>query len=226
MVTDFGVIRTEAIHIEKKLTAFNIKRMEAYFHWRLTGAEKPEHLDEEEAELAKKIYNEVMVRYIVGYSNFTDEDIFRTGFSKLLSYPDFYDPASLAGSLGLFENVHSMRLLLKDCVKHNKLKFWIGDDLLPYMQQSPNCAVLAIPYRINQQTAGAIGMLGPLRLPYRECFAILQAFSDSISTALTRSIYKFKINFRQPRQGTPHLYSEERHLIGQSRLMLLEDKRS
>ena len=52
----------------------------------------------------------------------------------------------------------------------------------------------------------------------------MHMFSDSISEALTRNIYKFKINFRQPQEGTPYLQKEEHHLIGQSRLMLLEDK--
>lgn len=224
IITDFGVIQTELMHTEEKLSSFGVKRMESYFQWRLGRGEKPENLSEDEDSLAQKFYNELIVRYIVGYSNFIDEEIFRTGFSKLLSYPEFNDPVSLASTLSLFENAHSMRLLLRDCCKSNQIKFWIGSDLNPYTVNTPNATVITIPYRINQQTIGAVGILGPARAPYRRLFELMQAYSDSISEALTRNIYKFKINFRQPQEGTPYLQKEEHRLIGQSRLILLEDK--
>lgn len=165
-----------------------------------------------------------MVRYIVGYSNFIDEEIYRTGFSRLLSYPDFQDTAALANSLSLFENAHSMRLLLRDCCAHETLRCWIGEELAPYATGKPDCAVLSIPYKINNQPVGAIGLLGPTRLPYKQLFGTLRTFADSVSEALTRNIYKFKINYRQPEPGAPYLQKEEQLLIGQSRLMLLEDK--
>ncbi len=224
IITDFGVIQTELMHTDQRLSSFSIKRIEGYFHWRLTGHDKPENLNEEEELLAQKYYNELMLRYIVGYSNFIEEEVYRTGFSKLLKYPDFHDASVLANSLSLFENAHRMRLLLKDCSSHDALKYWIGDDLEPYATEKQHCSVLSIPYKINKQTVGAVGVLGPIRMPYKELFGLLKVFGDSISEALTRNIYKFKISFRQPEEGAPYLQKEEHHLIGQSRLMLLEDK--
>lgn len=225
IITDFGVIQTELMHSASKLSSFSIKRIESYFHYRLTGHNKPENLEVEEEKLALKFYNELMVRYIVGYSNFLEEEIYRTGFSKLLTYTDFNDTTTLAHTLALFENAHSMRLLLRDCCSHDNLKFWIGDDLAPFATGDTHCSVAAIPYRINNKCVGAIGLLGPTRMPYRQLSGLLRVFSDSISEALTGNLYKFKINYRQPEPGTPYLQKEEHHLIGQSRLMLLEDKR-
>jgi len=225
LITDFGVIQTELLHVEKKLSAFTIKRMEDYFHWRLTGHNKPENLENEEEELAQKIYNELMVRYIVDYSNFTEEEIYRTGFSKLISYPEFQDTKILASSLALFENTHSMRLLIRECSAFNNVKYWIGSDLSTYTTVTPDCTVMAIPYRINNQIAGAIGLLAPLRIPYKEIIGLLRAFGESISEALTRNIYKFKIKYRQPQEEPLYLQKEKHHLIGQSRLFLLEDHR-
>ena len=219
IITDFGVIQTEVLPTDKKLNSFTTKRIESYFHWRLTGNDEPENLEPEEEKLAQSFWNEVMVRYIVGYSNFTNEEIYRTGFAKLLNYPEFHNPSTLAISLSLFENAHSMRLLLKECSKLNHLKFWIGSDLAPFTPETPNCSVIAIPYCIAGQAVGAIGVLGSTRIPYRTLFGTLRAFSDSISTALTRSIYKFKISFRQPQQGQFFLQSDKQNL------KLLEDNR-
>ena len=226
VVTDFGLVQTELLHTEKKLSAFTLKRIEGYFHWRLTGHDKPENLEKDEEQLGLKLYNELMVRYIVGYSNFTNEEIYRTGFSRLLAYPDFNDVMTLANSLTLFENAHSIRLLVKECTKLEKLRFWIGDDLNPYSNANPNCSVISIPYYINQKAVGAVGILGPTRMPYKHYFGVLQAFSEYISEMLTKSLYKFKITFREPHENAVYLEKEEHHLIGRSRLMLLEDKTS
>ncbi|MFH7813426.1 hypothetical protein ACH0C8_16075, partial [Acetobacter lovaniensis] len=89
------------------------------------------------------------------------EEIYRTGFSQLLAYPEFHDPNALANSLSLFENVRSMRLILRECAKVNRMKYWIGDDLAPFTLSTPECSVIAIPYCINHKPVGAVGLLGP-----------------------------------------------------------------
>ncbi|MBA3603016.1 MAG: heat-inducible transcriptional repressor HrcA [Parachlamydiaceae bacterium] len=223
IITDFGVIKTEVIYVEKKLSAFSIKRIEDYFQWRLTGHNPPHNIEIDEEQLAQKIYNELLVRYIVGYSNFTDYEIYRTGFSKLITYPEFYDATQLATSLSLFENSHSMRLLLKECSKHNAMKFWIGTDLEPYSTLTPNCSILAMPYRINSHPVGAIGLLSSMRIPYDKLFALLYLFADIISETVTRNIYKFKIKYRQPQQSPLSFDIQNSQLLHQTEPLLLED---
>lgn len=226
LITDFGVIQTEILRLPEKLSSFAIKRIESYFHWRLTGVgSKPENFEPEEEAIGQTFYNELMLRYIVGYSNFIDEDIYRTGFSRLLNYSDFQDTRSLASGLSLFENLHHMRLLLKESMALDRLKFWIGNDLDSYVPNS-NCSVIAIPYYIHHKPVGAVAVLGPTRLAYRHLFGLLRLFSECVSEVLTRNIYKFKISFRQPEMGKLYLQKEEHRLIGQSRLILLEDKRA
>lgn len=225
LVTDFGMIQTEQMPLNKKMSLFTAKHIEEYFRWRLRGGDKPEEISPEEERLAQKFYNELMMRYIVSYSSFIDEEVYRTGFSKLLAYPEFLDSTVLANSLALFENAHSMRLLLRDCVKAKEIKFWIGHDLDAYAAATPNCSVIAVPYCINNRPIGAIGLLGPTRIPYQELFSLLRRFSEGISDALTRSIYKFQISYREPKRGASYLEDEEHQMIEQSRLPLLEDKR-
>ncbi len=190
LITDFGLVQTEQLYAEKKLSNFTLKRIEAYFHWRLTGLDKPK-LSEEEELIASRFYGEVMLRHLVGQTHFTREDIYKTGFSKLLAYTDFNDVSALAGGLGLFENHEALNGLLGRASEAGDLSCWIGDDL-------QSCSVIAIPYRINQTVVGSIAILGPNRIPYRRLFGILQAASDAISESLTKSMFKFKITFRPP----------------------------
>ncbi len=198
LITDFGLIRTETVYLEREVDLPFLRTTEEYFLWRMNKGEKPLFRHESEAKMAQRIYNEIMVRHVVGYANFPEEDILRTGLSKLLAYPEFNDAAALANSLALLEDENQMRALLRETCKQNQMVAWIGDELVPFVPKEADCTVISIPYRINQTIAGSIALLGPTRLPYRNLFGLIQLFSAQISQALTESVYKFKITFRQP----------------------------
>lgn len=201
LITDFGLIRTETIYLDQKVEIPFLRSAEEYFLWRMNKGEKPLFQNESEAKIAQRIYNEVMVRHVVGYANFPEEDVLRTGLSKLLSYQEFNDAAALAKSLSLLEDKSQMRAILRETVQKNQMMTWIGDELCPFVPADSECTVISIPYRINQATAGAVAILGPMRLPYRNMFGLCQAFSELLSRKLTETMYKFKISFRQPQSS-------------------------
>lgn len=225
LITDFGEIKTEILYVDQKIGTLSSKRIEAYFNWRLNGQNKPEGLSNDEEEIAQKLYNELLVRYIVNYSPFNAGDVYRTGFSSLMAHPEFLEPTLLANSLAFFENTQTMRLILKECVKHNLVRFWIGNDLTTFSSQmNPDCTVIAVPYHVNNQPVGAVGILAPQRIQYPIVFDILRHFSYRISDALTRNLYKFKISFRTP--DTRDSSFNKQILIADTKRPLLEDKRS
>lgn len=197
VLTQFGGVHTEVLHTGSKLSNLSAKRIESYFHSRLTGVRSHDYLEPQEEELGKYLYNEVMLRCLVKHSSFLDEDLYRTGFSHLLNYPEFQEVSVLADSLALFENTAHMRRLLKESKGLNRLKYWIGDALYPYTTRG-DCTVIALPYYLNTTPVGAIGVLGPMRLPYRIVIALLRLFAAHVTLHLTRAIYKFKITLRQP----------------------------
>ncbi len=207
LITDFGMIHTEVLYIEKGLSGANLDTIAKYLQWRTTGIEKPK-LSQEEEKLGNQLYKEIMLRHIVTYSNFSAEDIYKTGFSKLLEYPDFNNAASLASGLSLFENEKDLRELLQKTCAQNQLTCFLGEDLEILSTTLSGCSVLIIPYKIHQTTAGAIALLGPNRLPYRRLFGLLEVAADAISETLTNSLYKFKITFRKPKASQIELESK------------------
>ncbi len=181
LLTDFGQVFTESLYTDKKLSNFSLKRIESYLQSRLTGMAKPP-LSPEEEILGDKFYKEIMLRHIINYTNFKTEDIYKTGFSKLLNSPE-----TITNTLSLFENPTTLKEVLHECCLKNGLTCWIE-----------GCSIIAIPYKIHQANVGSIAILGPTRLPYKQIFALLQTASEYISESLTNSLYKFKINYRQP----------------------------
>lgn len=214
LLTNFGLIHTEILHSPKKLSSHSLKRLESYFRARLTSGQiVADELDHEELEIAHRFYQEAMARYLVSYSNFTEEDLFRAGFSKLLRYPEFQDAVALTSSLSLFENRTALRLLIRECMKGEGIKYWIGEDLFTHLTSSLNCAVIACPYRIGQKIVGAIGIIGPMRLPYEELFTMLSDAAQAISKCLTASLYKYRISFRTPDAQLLEFIGEKRFLL-------------
>lgn len=196
--TDFGQVLTEVFHLDHKLSSFDLKRLERYFRWRITGLEKPQGMSEAELKQAETFYQEVMLRYLVKYSNFSHEDVYRTGFSQLIAYPEFYDGMALGNALALFENVQIMREILNFAAKRDELGYIVGKDLEKIVPKTKNCAVLTVPYRIHHTTVGAVGLLAPMRCDYAKLFGMLETFSETMTRSLTKSIYKYKISYRQP----------------------------
>ncbi|MBS0628302.1 MAG: heat-inducible transcriptional repressor HrcA [Verrucomicrobia bacterium] len=223
LVTDFGTVRSEILFTEKKLSAFNIKRIEQFFHWKITGLDKPKLLPEEEIT-ANKFYNEILLRHVVNYSSFSFSDILKTGFSKMLQYPDFNDASSLASGLALFENDQALRALLSDCSEKKDIKFWIGEDLHSFSSGAATCSVLAVPYYIHNTAVGSIAILCPSRAPYKKLFATLKTISEVISSSLTKSLYKFKISYRQPKIAELEINKQTTLLSFQKEGLMLEDQ--
>lgn len=198
LITDFGSVQTEILMIDQKVSTFSAKRIETYLHNRLTGQNKPEEITPEEELLASRFYNEAVVRFFVGNTNSSSDDLLRAGFSKMLYYPELREGTKLAETLSLFENQLGLRHLLRESIKRKELKVWIGSELAPFGTKSKDTAVMAIPYFINSRAVGAFGVLGPTRIHYRKLIGLLNAVSHAISQSLTNSFYKFKLTCRQP----------------------------
>jgi len=223
LITDFGIVNTEILYTPKKLSNFSLKRIENYFHFRMTGLDKPK-LTEQEESLAVHYYNEVLLRHIVGYSNFTAEDLYKTGFSKLLEFPEFRDATALAYGLSLFEDASHMRALLSDSMHNTDISFWVGEELAKYTNTASHCAILSIPYLINQKPVGALGILGPNRIPYKKLFGLLRTFAEVLGETLTANMYKYKITYRQPTPPELSFESNGTAYLGQVQYMSLEDQ--
>ena len=197
ILTQFGLVHTEVLQTPMKLSSFALKRIENYFTFRRGSGEKPE-LSEDEEALAEKLYSEIFLRHVVGHANFLSDDILKTGFSKLLNYPELHDATTLASSLSLFEHAPLMEELLKSCIEEGQLAYFIGDDLKDFLKEPISCSVITIPYYIQNRAIGAIALLGPMRLDYPKLFALLRRCSQLLSASLTKSSHIFEISFRKP----------------------------
>lgn len=214
IITDFGLIKTEILYSSLEINDDILKFIEDFFLWRMNKKQKPLSDDPLIIKLAQHLYNETMVRYIVDCTNYSFEDIYKTGLSKLLSYPEFKDPLILAEALSIFENNFDIQRIMKAVQEKKGICYFIADDLQNYGFKIENIAIIGIPYYISNTVVGSIGLICPLRTYYKDIFSLLESFSKLLSDNLTKNVYKHKITFRK----TPDLKKVSENSI------LLEDK--
>lgn len=200
MVTDFGLIHTELLYLPHKLSSFAIKRMEAFFQSKLTNTSYPTMAKQEE-DLATKLYDEIVLRHIIKYSQFTCEDVYTTGLAKLINANEDADSTTLARSLSLFENTALIKKLLDDSMKHGSLDCFIGvEKFAPGNTDHDHTCIITAPYFINGKPVGSIAIFGALRADYKKIFGILKYFSTLLSHNLSRNLYQHNITFREPQR--------------------------
>jgi hypothetical protein len=95
------------------------------------------------------------------------------------------------------------------------------------MQTGPemDCGIVISPYRMGARVVGAIGIVGPTRLPYGQMIGILETVSEHVSDHLTQSFRQFNISYglgRETRSLTDSAHGERSR--GNSTLFL-EDYR-
>ncbi|WP_100934623.1 heat-inducible transcriptional repressor HrcA [Candidatus Chlamydia corallus] len=223
--TEFGQIFTDTLWLPEAFDTLSIKRIEKFLQSYIRKLPSNEELSEKEEHLSMSLYNEVVVRYLTRYCNFSEEDLYQTGMSKLLKYEAFKDPEILALGLALFENRRQMCELLNIGMRKGKTTAFIGKELSDILGTfNSGCSVITIPYYMNRSPLGALGVLGPINLPYKEAIPLLKLFANKINETLTQSFYKFKLSFRRPRSSNSKLSNEPILRTEYSSIKLLPSK--
>jgi heat-inducible transcriptional repressor len=201
LITSFGQIHTHTLFLDSRLSHHAIRRIEKHLSALMTTSSKPDPLTQAEADWMKKIYHELMVRFITSYSSGQTDGIYKAGLSRLLESSDFAQPGQMAQALSVFENSKVMQETLMASIRSSSPCVFIGSDLKPKGSSLEHCAVITSPYRINGLAVGAVGLLAPERCDYQTLFALIEAFTDTLGEVLTETSYVHKITWKEP-EGT------------------------
>lgn len=208
ILSEFGLVHTEVLMPLEPVSPALVRKADRFAKARLyKEMSDPELYDQGELELIRRLYQEAVSSFFVGYSSFSQEDIWKTGFLHLLSYPELEETSRLGASLALFENSSLERRLIREVMKEGKIQFWIGEKLQPYLSCEPSCVFIAAPYRVGNHSVGGLGILGPERMWYKDVFRLILSTCEEISEVLTNCLMRQRITYRMA-ETTP-LVEEE-----------------
>ena len=205
LITSFGQVHTHTLFLDSRLSHHAIRRIEKHLSALMTTTSQPDPLTQTETEWMKKIYHELMVRFITSYSSAQNDGFHTTGLSRLLESSDFAQPSHMAAALSIFENPKAMQEALQAAIRSSSLCVFIGDDLSIRGASLEYSAVISAPYKINGLAVGAVGLLVPERCDYKTLFALIDAFSETLGEVLTETSYVHKISWKEPEEAKLYL---------------------
>jgi heat-inducible transcriptional repressor len=138
---------------------------------RLTGSSRPE-------VLAVRL-----VRRSLG-DTIDQAAVFVEGTFHLLDSPELAERATLPDIFAAVEERREISRLLAACGGETEARVLIGRDGLPAALRG--CALVAAGYRTGPRTLGALGVLGPARMPYERTIPMVTTMARITSDVVTR----------------------------------------
>lgn len=130
------------------------------------------------AEMAVNILN-----HIPGSSG---DPLYLNGATQLFEQPEFHDVDKAREVFGLLEERERVAQLLHSGTVRNldASRIMIGTENVVHGLEE--ISVVSAPYKINDQTVGMIGVLGPRRMPYSKLTGIVEYTASKLGRMLTK----------------------------------------
>ena len=117
-------------------------------------------------------------------STVTDADYVITGEINLMSVAELYDVEKLRRLFETFSQKRDLLMLLNEAIHGQRLQVFIGDEL--GYAALDGCSLVVSSYQVDGQPVGALGVLGPTRMPYEQVIPVVDATARVLGNALSQ----------------------------------------
>lgn len=185
LVSASNIVHNKIIRIDDNLSQTELETTARYLNSEFSGksllairAEILELMREEKALYDKLLCNAMLLcnRSLEG-EEATTAEVYVDGASNILTKPDFADAERMRELFRTFEEKSRLVKILNQCVARDQpfpgdVQVIIGrEHVAPSMQ---NCTLITAPYRIGAgEAAGALGVVGPMRIEYERMVAVV-----------------------------------------------------
>ena len=195
LVSTANIIHNKLIMVADEFTQDDLDRTARYLNTEFSGksllairTEIVELMKEEKALYDKMLQNAILLceRSLEGEE--ASADVYVDGASNILTKPDFVDIERMRELFRTFEEKSRLIKVLNECV-HDSANY-SGDVHVVIGREHPassmqNCALITAPYRVgSNETAGTLGVVGPMRIEYARIMAMVNYMARLIEHRL------------------------------------------
>lgn len=105
-----------------------------------------------------------------------ETEIYTSGATNMLKYPELSDKEKVTELLGAFEEkkmLHELISIPSETVNNHDIQVYIGDE--SPVASMKDCSVVTATYRVEDGVYGKIGIVGPKRMDYEKVVHTLQS---------------------------------------------------
>lgn len=135
----------------------------------------------EQAEPYSDLINKVMDSIAQAISEEEDVEIFTSGATNILKYPELSDREKATELLYTFEEKKQLTELIADKMDDGEqrgIQVYIGDETP--VKSMKDCSVVTATYEFGEGVYGKIGIVGPKRMDYEKVVSTLQSLMNQL----------------------------------------------
>ncbi len=115
-----------------------------------------------------------------------DLHLYRDGLVHILHQPEFHVPESARNVIQLFEERTLLEDLLTEMLEVGGMQVIIGGE--GRWNELRECSLVVSPYGVSGEVTGALGVMGPMRMPYNRAISVVRYVAGLMSD-LFRELY-------------------------------------
>jgi heat-inducible transcriptional repressor len=199
LVLASNVVQNKIIRVDEPLAQGELEQAARYLNTEFTGkslqairAEIISLMREEKALYDRLLRNAVLLfERSTGGDETETGDVYVDGASNILAKPDFSDVERLRELFRTFEAKSRLVKILNECIAREPVfgdvHVVIGrEHTAPSLQ---SCALITAPYRLGEGgVAGALGVVGPMRIEYARTIAVVNYIARLVERVLREEV--------------------------------------
>ena len=143
----------------------------------------------EQAGIHSQVVSEVMDALAQALSENEDLQIYTSGATNILKYPELSSSESATNLLSAFEEKEELRSLvneaLNDDASETGIQVYIGNETP--IQTMKDCSVVTATYELGDGVKGTIGIIGPKRMDYENVVDNLKTLRSQLDGILNKA---------------------------------------
>ncbi len=187
-VSQTGIVQNKIIETEESLTQGDLEQVTNYLNRTLSGMtiqQVKQRIVEEMAQ-EKALYDQLLTRALkLSQEVLKDEmggQIFIEGASKILEQPEFSDVDRMKRLFRTFEQKSLLVDLLDKSQRVDGVQIFIGNET--EYADIEGCSLITSTYSSRRGAIGALGVIGPTRMPYSLVIPIVDYTARLVSQVL------------------------------------------
>ncbi len=174
------------IHLENELEEGTVPQLNFIFNAALSGLDFTEinmaimqSIKEQAGEYAD-LAGSILDAVAEGMSEQNDSQVFTSGATNILKYPELTDKGIITELLSTFEEKQSLRAWVDDkpTEEEHGIQVYIGEE--SPVESMRDCSVVTATYRIEEGVYGKIGIVGPKRMDYEKVVSTLRTCMNQL----------------------------------------------
>ena len=195
IVMNSNVVKNQMIDISEPLDNETVLKLNILLNTSLNGLSLDEinlgtiALLKEQAGIHSEIVSHVLDTLVQTISETEDLQIYTSGATNILKYPELSDSDSVSSLLSTFEEKEELQSLVTESLSGNEnetgIQVYIGNETP--VQTMKDCSVVTAVYDLGEGVKGTIGIIGPKRMDYEKVMDNLKTLKSQLDGIYQKS---------------------------------------